>query len=396
LEGRRENGIVRINFKKGACNGTGKKERSPHMNRQRSLLALALLILISVAPGVRAQQRYTVSEGYPFLGVDLGVAEPTNDNFRAHVVTGASGSPFGGYMFNDWLGLQSNLDFNFFPPDNDHMNGTCFNGLCQLPKSQPVPAGDLKNVGQINHQNGYTTMLGLTVGPRVQIPLGDLVDLYTTAQGGGFKAMGGRLNQWAPGLSVGGGLDVNLTQNLSVGLFGRWNRAYMSPHPTTLVRQVSDENGPADAQWASAGVSMKWSFKQAAPPPPPPPVAQAPPPPPPPTKEKIVLRGVHFDFDKSNIRPDARVILDEAVRILKERADIAIAIEGHTDAVGSDAYNMKLSNRRAQAVKTYLVDHGIAAKRIVSVEGFGKRQPVASNDTAEGRAQNRRVELHVK
>jgi len=105
---------------------------------------------------------------------------------------------------------------------------------------------------------------------------------------------------------------------------------------------------------------------------------------------------VHFDFNKYNIRPDARAILDEAVRILKERADIAIAIEGHTDGVGSDAYNMKLSNRRAQAVKTYLVDHGIAAKRIVGVEGFGKRQPVASNDTAEGRAQNRRVELHVK
>ncbi|MGD0946145.1 MAG: outer membrane beta-barrel protein, partial [Candidatus Binatia bacterium] len=285
------------------------------MNRQRSLLALALLILMSVAPAARAQQRtsgYTVSEGYPFLGVDLGVAEPTNDNFRAHVVTGASGSPFGGYMFNDWLGLQSNLDFNFLPPDNDHMNGQCTNLGCQVLRSQG-------GVGEINHQNGYTTMLGLTVGPRLQIPIGDLVDLYTTAQGGGFKAMGGRLNQWAPGLSLGGGLDVNLTQNLSVGLFGRWNRAYMSPHPTTLVRQVPDENGPADAQWASAGVSMKWSFKQAAPPPPPPPpppVAKAPPPLPPPTKEKIVLRGVHFDFNKYNIRPDARAILDEAVRIL--------------------------------------------------------------------------------
>ena len=367
------------------------------MNRQRSLLALALLILISVAPGVRAQQRYTVSEGYPFLGVDLGVAEPTNDNFRAHVVTGASGSPFGGYMFNDWLGLQSNLDFNFFPPDNDHMNGTCFNGLCQLPKSQRVPAGDLKNVGEINHQNGYTTMFGLTVGPRLQIPLGDLVDLYTTAQGGGFKAMGGRLNQWAPGFSVGGGLDVNLTQKLSVGLFVRWNRAYMSPHPTILVGPESNGVGPSDAQWASAGVSMKWSFKQAAPPPPPPPpppVAQAPPPPPP-TKEKIVLRAVHFDFNKANIRPDAQPILDEAARILKQHSDIYVVVAGHTDSVGSDAYNMKLSKSRAEAVKRYLVDHGIAASRITG-EGFGKREPVASNATAEGRAQNRRVELHVQ
>ena len=364
------------------------------MNRQRSLLTLALLILMSVATAARAQQRtgpYTVNEGYPFLGVDLGVAEPTNDNFRAHVQTGASGSPFGGYMFNDWLGLQSNLYFNFWPPDNDHMNGQCTNLGCQVPRSQG-------GVGKVNHENGYTTMLGLTVGPRLAIPIGDLVELYTTAQGGGFKAMGGRLNQWAPGFSVGGGLDVNLTQNFSVGLFGRWNRAYMSPHPTILVRQDPDENGPADARWASAGVSMKWSFKQAAPPPPPPPpppVAQAPPPPPPPTKEKIVLRAVHFDFDKANIRPDARPILDEAARILKQRGDIHVVVAGHTDSVGSDAYNMKLSKSRADAVKHYLVDHGIAASRMTG-EGFGEREPVASNATAEGRAQNRRVELHVQ
>jgi len=349
------------------------------MNRQRSLLTLALLILMSVAIAARAQQRtgtYTVSEGYPFLGVDLGVAEPTNDNFRAHVQTGASGSPFGGYMFNDWLGLQSNLYFNFWPPDNDHRTG------------QPGQAG-------LDHENRYTTMFGLTAGPRLAIPIGDLVELYTTAQGGGFKGMSGRLNQWAPGFSVGGGLDVNLTQNLSVGLFGRWNRAYMSPHPTFLIGQNSDENGPSDARWASAGVSMKWSFKKEAPPPPPPPVAQAPPPPPPPTKEKIVLRAVHFDFNKANIRPDARPILDEATRILKERGNIHVVVAGHTDSVGSDAYNMKLSKSRAEAVKRYLVDHGIAASRITG-EGFGEREPVASNATAEGRAQNRRVELHVK
>ena len=115
----------------------------------------------------------------------------------------------------------------------------------------------------------------------------------------------------------------------------------------------------------------------------------------PPTKEKIVLRAVHFDFNKANIRPDARPILDEAARILKERGDIHVVVAGHTDSVGSDAYNMKLSNRRAEAVKRYLVDHGIAASRITS-EGFGKREPVASNATAEGRAQNRRVELHVQ
>jgi outer membrane protein OmpA-like peptidoglycan-associated protein len=367
------------------------------MNRQRYLLMLFLSTLIAAAPAAHAQlmgqrttsRAYTVSEGYPFFGVDLGVVEPTNNNFRANVQTGGSGSPFVGYMFNDWFGLQSNLTFNFWPPDNDHFNGTCTSLGCQVPKSQG-------GVGQINHENGYTTMVGLTAGPRVVIPISDLFDFYTVAQGGGFKAMGGRVNQWAPGFSLGGGLDLNLTENLSVGAFGRWNRAYMSPHPYILVGQQSDQNGPDDVQWASAGVSIKWSFKKAAPPPPPPPppVAQAPPPPPP-TKEKIVLRAVHFDFNKATIRPDAQPILDEAVRMLKERGEVSVIVEGHTDSIGSDAYNMKLSMRRADAVKRYLVEHGIAASRITT-EGFGKRQPVASNATAEGRAQNRRVELRVR
>ena len=89
-------------------------------------------------------------------------------------------------------------------------------------------------------------------------------------------------------------------------------------------------------------------------------------------------------------------MLDEAARTLKEEKDIELVIvEGHTDGVGSEGYNMKLSRRRAEAVRGYLVDHGIAPSRI-RAEGFGKSRPVASNDTAEGRAQNRRVELHIE
>lgn len=368
------------------------------MNRQRSSLALMLFILMVLVPAARAQQvaqrseretttttrtttstrTYTVSEGGPFFGVDLGVAEPTNDNFRHHVQTGASLSPFIGYMMNDYLGIQSNLYFNFWPPDNDHRAGL------------PGQTG-------LDHENRYTTMFGATVGPRLSIPLGDVVELYGTGQGGAFKGLGGRLNQWAPGFSVGGGVDFYATPNFAIGLFGRWNRAYMAPHPTFLVA-AKDQDSQTDARWASAGISLNWNFRQVAapapPPPPPPPAAQAPPPPPPPTKEKIVLRAVHFDFNKSNIRSDARPILDEAVRMLKERSE-NVVVEGHTDSVGSDAYNMKLSRRRADAVKRYLVSHGIAASRI-STEGFGKRQPVASNSTAEGRAQNRRVEIHVR
>ncbi len=127
------------------------------------------------------------------------------------------------------------------------------------------------------------------------------------------------------------------------------------------------------------------------PPPPPPPPS---PPPAPPAKRKIVLRGVNFDFDKASIRADAADILDEAARVLKEEPGIDVSVEGHTDAVGSDAYNQRLSERRALGVHDYLVRLGVSSGRL-RTRGFGESQPVASNETAEGRAQNRRVELNI-
>jgi OOP family OmpA-OmpF porin len=110
--------------------------------------------------------------------------------------------------------------------------------------------------------------------------------------------------------------------------------------------------------------------------------------------EKIVLRGVNFDFDKSNIRPDAAVILDEAVSALSGSSS-AVSVEGHTDWVGTDAYNQGLSERRANSVKRYLVEHGIDESRLSTV-GYGESRPIASNETREGRALNRRVELLVQ
>ncbi len=134
-------------------------------------------------------------------------------------------------------------------------------------------------------------------------------------------------------------------------------------------------------------------FDQAAPIPPPPP------PPPAPAAasvaKKIVLRGVNFDFDKSNIRADAAPILKEAASILKENANLKVAVEGHTDAKGTDEYNLKLSDRRAAAVEAFLVKEGVAESRL-STRGLGESQAVASNDTDDGRAQNRRVELKVE
>jgi outer membrane protein OmpA-like peptidoglycan-associated protein len=128
------------------------------------------------------------------------------------------------------------------------------------------------------------------------------------------------------------------------------------------------------------------------PPPPPPPVAQAPPPPPPPAKKLAVLEGPEFDFDKATLPPEGRRKVDEAIRVLKENPSMHVSVDGYTDSIGSDAYNLKLSERRARTVADYMIAAGIDRSRL-TVRGFGKAHPVASNDTAEGRARNRRVEI---
>ena len=114
-----------------------------------------------------------------------------------------------------------------------------------------------------------------------------------------------------------------------------------------------------------------------------------------PVVEKVTMAAeTHFDFDKAVLKPDGKARLDDLVGKLKAvNLEVIIAI-GHTDSIGSKAYNQKLSVRRANAVKAYLVSKGIEANRIYT-EGKGKTQPIADNRTKEGRAKNRRVEIEV-
>lgn len=101
-----------------------------------------------------------------------------------------------------------------------------------------------------------------------------------------------------------------------------------------------------------------------------------------------------FDFDKSVLKPEGKAKLDDLVSKVKGvNLEVIIAV-GHTDSVGTDAYNQKLSMRRSEAVKAYLVSKGIEKNRVYT-EGKGEKQPVADNKTKEGRAKNRRVEIEV-
>lgn len=101
-----------------------------------------------------------------------------------------------------------------------------------------------------------------------------------------------------------------------------------------------------------------------------------------------------FDFDKSVIKPEGKVTLDNLVTKLSSVKLEVIIVVGHTDSVGSDAYNNKLGQRRADAVRAYLISKGVEKNRVYT-ESKGKRQPIADNKTKEGRAKNRRVELEV-
>ncbi|MBF0563684.1 MAG: OmpA family protein [Nitrospirae bacterium] len=138
--------------------------------------------------------------------------------------------------------------------------------------------------------------------------------------------------------------------------------------------------------------------------------AETPPPPPPPaaeppkaeeqSREIAVIKIVNFDFDKYSIKMMYKPELDMAASIIKKYPDANILIEGHTDSKGTAAYNMRLSLRRADAVKHYLVVKGVGAERI-KVEGYGFTRPVAPNklpngkDNPAGRAKNRRAEIHI-
>jgi outer membrane protein OmpA-like peptidoglycan-associated protein len=107
----------------------------------------------------------------------------------------------------------------------------------------------------------------------------------------------------------------------------------------------------------------------------------------------LVMPGnITFDVNQSTIKPSFQDTLESVAVVLKEFDKTSIRIEGHTDSTGSRDYNQLLSERRAGAVRDFLLDRGIDASRTRAV-GYGPRQPVASNDTAAGREQNRRVEL---
>ena len=225
-----------------------------------------------------------------------------------------------------------------------------------------------------------------------------------------------------------GGADFDNSHVTEFGYQGGAGVGYdVTPHLTVSAdyRYLQSNRGslnvglgsPVDARYRAntAMIGVRYSFGSAPapaplPPPPPPPVAYAPPPPPAPVchppagfqvdanchiiEQKLIMRSVDFEFNSAQLTAPSQQTLDGVASALSAQPELAVDVRGYTDSIGSAVYNKKLSQRRAESVKAYLASKGVATGNL-KAEGFGKADPIASNDTAEGRAQNRRVEFVV-
>ncbi len=293
--------------------------------------------------------------GEPVAGVDVGVTVPIGD-YQQLAEPGAALAPFAGYRWGDSVALAFLVQpqFAMFASDKDVKK----------------------------HDDDMTSIFSLTAGPRLSVG-NEHTEFFLSAQGGLYTPTSGPFNKSAEGFNIAGGASLKFTEDITAGVYIRRDE------PSIKVP------GRGNAEFLVTGIDFQYRFLPAPPPAPEPaPVAVAAPAPAPIVKQKIVLRGVNFDTNKANIRADAEPILDAAAKSLSENTAVQISVEGHTDSRNTDAYNQKLSERRAGAVAEYLVGKGVDKGRMVAV-GFGEGKPVAGNDTAEGMAQNRRVELRV-
>jgi OOP family OmpA-OmpF porin len=213
--------------------------------------------------------------------------------------------------------------------------------------------------------------------PTGKVGLGLLADLFRVGTSSlQLRAdAGGRVDTAA-------GNGTRIDPYLGLGL--RWNfGAPASAIPTLAAAPAAPPPPPPPPPPAPP---------MAPPPPPLPPPAVMPPPPPPPplASTRAVRLQVYFDNDSAQLKPESDADLDRLVSALQQMPEVRGVLEGHTDSNGTPAHNRALSQRRAEAVKDYLVAHGVAAARLRAT-GYGQTHPIADNASAAGRAQNRRV-----
>jgi OmpA-OmpF porin, OOP family len=262
-----------------------------------------------------------------------------------------------GYNFTENLGLEG--FFSYIPTGRNH-------GKCDKCDDIDLYYYGIEGIYNFMPQNRFVPFLAIGLGGINYNPPTDEPD------GNKFT------------VDYGAGLKIFVTDNIALRVDVR--------HVLPLNERYNDLLYTFGINFAFGGEEKVVEAKVEEPLPPPTP--------PPAPKTVIIEKGrqtldVKFDFDKATIKKGHYKNIDDLAGVMKDYSDLNVVIEGHTDSVGTDAYNKKLSRKRADAVKKYMVERGgIDANRISAV-GYGEERPIASNDTDEGRLRNRRVEAVV-
>jgi outer membrane protein OmpA-like peptidoglycan-associated protein len=354
----------------------------------------------------------------PYIGVEGGVNWEDAQNLRQDRVAtdkinfqkGWAAGFTGGYSFANGLRPELELDHRSNTLDHD-LFGTAY-GLDRADSAFANLWYDIK----------APSGLFSTVHPYFGGGAGGVRSYYHNPNLGSVPVNDDYATEF--GYQAGAGVGFDVTRNLTLSLDYRhvWtNRGSFAPQFAAPVQTAAQVEQRYVANTAMLGVRYTFGSAPApvvaaAPPPPPPPPLPPPPPPPPPVvvapppcnapagfqvdancqiiQQTVVVRAVDFEFNSARLTAPAQQTLDDVATALAAQPDLRVEIQGYTDSVGADAYNLKLSQRRADSVKFYLVSKGVNGSTLTA-RGYGKANPLVSNDTAENRAKNRRVAFEV-
>jgi len=394
--------------------------------KRKALCALIALSLSGAAVTAAHAQDFGNWYIAPRIGADFSDSSRDTDT-----------SVWGGIGAGVWVNPNLAIDFEYTINNADFSGGSWRDGH------------EWESVGLGVSARWFFGDPGSQWRPYIMGGLGAL--RHAAYSGSVIEPLGFNNNGWDPMATLGAGIQWNLSERLALRgeIAARYDHdnntenniaeatGYFGPNPPGGVGLNKRQSGFTDG---IASVGLVYSFGGSAAPPPPPPPPAAPPAAPDchaldddhdgvnncddrcpdtpagtvvgpdgcPQKVVIDLRGVNFKFDRPktgehNIEPtlqlptaDSIAILDQAIDALKRYPEIKVELDGHTDSIGTDAYNQKLSERRAQIVYDYLTSHGVGPSRITAVKGFGESQPIDTNATKEGRARNRRTEMKVE